>query len=321
MCSPRFWKQPNVRLKLCHTPVVVASLFVVALAILCVATPVWIVFGMTLKLDIVAKFMKCLEWSSWFHLVVWHVSRPLLQATFPDLLPNTTLFFDAMAVKDQEVSERLAARPLQAYRIMKARLFRNLKTLVIVLTLLGPLAAALVVFAAPLIGAVSAVVASVIAALIALGPVLLIGGAFGLVVIIAVLGFCGYVMTLLSPFVRMFRYDPPLGVVLVAAALYAGLVNVSRSISFAVQLYYTVSLLTADLLVDYHERLDDGSGKEWEEFVRKNRWRMVGYGLPLWGIMLIVHPFWFIAGLQLFQGAASVLLLDTLDRKILLEGA
>lgn len=54
----------------------------------------------------------------------------------------------------------------------------------------------------------------------------------------------------------------------------------------------------------------------WIIFKKTHKWRFFGFGLPLWIILTYVHPVFLAGNLQIWQAAASVLLLDCLKGEL-----
>ena len=62
--------------------------------------------------------------------------------------------------------------------------------------------------------------------------------------------------------------------------------------------------LTQELLTQYGVRLP---ARAWRAFARRHRWRLLGFGLPVW-LAFRARPLWAIAALDALQASAAVLL-------------
>jgi len=154
-------------------------------------------------------------------------------------------------------------------------------------------------------------IAAAASAAIAAWPIVLI---VTLVVaaLIAMLGGAAYLYKLVGPIVRLFRFDPVMGcIILVIVA--CGLTS-TASVTFLMKtgtlLYYSCTVLTAQLLSGYGERLQQA---DWEAFQRQHCWQMFGFGLPIWALTQC-SPIAVVLMLQLFQGASARLLADILGK-------
>eukprot|EP00929_Paragymnodinium_shiwhaense_P058381 TRINITY_DN29225_c0_g1_i1.p1 TRINITY_DN29225_c0_g1~~TRINITY_DN29225_c0_g1_i1.p1 ORF type:complete len:346 (+),score=77.70 TRINITY_DN29225_c0_g1_i1:79-1116(+) len=141
------------------------------------------------------------------------------------------------------------------------------------------------------------------------------GVILGIVAVIVVsallLGGVGYIYVLLSPFLKIWKFDPMLCVIaLVMVAMRAcSTASIIELMRTAVLMYYSCTILTAELLLVYAERLDRDS---WMRFQKSHCWQLLGFGLPIW-LLMNTQPLLVVVFMQAFIGAAAGLLADLLE--------
>jgi len=212
----------------------------------------------------------------------------LLRQYFPQFLDHVGLFFDILEKRDPTYARELREKPILSDVGSLIKKWIRFSVWGVVLVCLGCMGA---IFLIALVVALAAVTGPLVLVAIAGGALLLGGLAFG--------GF-----SVLKPFLKLFNFDPILGL-LVVLCLIAGLVSFSNVVWFtktATQLYFSTQIVTKQLLADFKDRQGDDS---WQDFKSAARYRMTGFGLPMYLLSQFVSPVVVILFLQIFEGAAS----------------
>jgi len=114
---------------------------------------------------------------------------------------------------------------------------------------------------------------------------------------------------LIRPFLVLWRMVDPIVALVALVLLLTGELR-SGSLSTVVRngmvLYFSSMVLTQQLLAQYAQRQDLQS---WTAFTAQHRWRIFGFGLPIW---FLIHrqPVVAVALLDVLHGAAGALLAD-----------
>lgn len=222
------------------------------------------------------------------------------------LLPEVSsgVFFAVLRSRDEKLATSIKSTPSVYSKRARAKSF--LVTVLVVgvvvalLATLGPLLLPLLAHAA------AVALAAMGAFLAAWWLVLLI--AVPIIVAATMMGFQAY--CLLGPLVSLWRFDPVLMLLLCSCVALGSmkLAGPGTILRTAIVFYYSCSVLTHELLFHYTKRLD---GTEQEDFKRRHRWRLLGFGLPIW-VLVHYFPVVAVALLEVLHGAAASLLVDLL---------
>mmetsp|Transcript_58790 Transcript_58790/g.124673 ORF Transcript_58790/g.124673 Transcript_58790/m.124673 type:complete len:320 (+) Transcript_58790:63-1022(+) len=204
------------------------------------------------------------------------------------LQPTRRWWFDVLSREDRALAAQIEEMPVQAS--LKGRL----------LTLLLEVGAGIV-----------AVVLAILAAPLLLGFLVLWQVWAGILLGAATLscllsGFSK--MSYIFRFAKLFKVYPVFTTILIVVMLVGWLchVDVKLLVKTAGLMYYSCTYLSAEMMMTYGERV---SPEQWKKFTKANRWRLVGFGLPLWALLEFL-PVLFVLLLQLSNGASVKLLSD-----------
>jgi len=228
------------------------------------------------------------------------IALAAMRQFLPGIAPDW--FFYVLATHDKALAGRIQQQPIIFGLREKAKRW-FLASLGCVLALAACIALA------PVAGpALAAAVAVVLAAGHIVVVVVLV-----VLVVVLFLGGSAYLYGLVRPLLKLLQFDPILGwiVILTVALRFLSAASIGTTLRTATVLYYSCTLLTSQLLVQYGERLQQ---VEWESFQRKHCWRMFGFGLPIW-VLVQYAPITVVVFLQVFQGASARLLADILETR------
>ncbi|CAJ1454216.1 unnamed protein product, partial [Effrenium voratum] len=239
----------------------------------------------------------------WGYEVPWRTllefsALALLEALrmFPWMAPPE-VFFYVLGCQNKSLAEQLRSLPGSSLK-------RQLGHWAYMAAIGGGALLALLL-AAPLLGSlpfVAALAGALLASWYLVLPLLLLGG--------LLLWALGGAYLFLRPFQKLFAWDPALCWVAVAAVCLRvlSIASLGGVVKGATVMYYSCTLLTADLLAPFATRRPE----QWPRFQKTHRLEMFGFGLPVW-LLLQQMPLLVVVLLQGIQGVAATLLNDLLE--------
>mmetsp|Transcript_90949 Transcript_90949/g.266306 ORF Transcript_90949/g.266306 Transcript_90949/m.266306 type:complete len:333 (-) Transcript_90949:85-1083(-) len=219
------------------------------------------------------------------------------------LLPEVSsrVFFAVLRARDEKLANSI--KETRSVDSKKARF----KSFLMTVLAIGAAVALLVTIAVTIAPLLLPMLAAAIGTFIAAWWMVLII-AVPIIGIALVLGIRAY--SCLAPFLYFWQFDPVL-FLLTVACIALGVMKLASPRAIlrnAVVLYYSCSVLTQELLVHYTKRLER---TDRERFLRRHCWRVLGFGLPICGLVHYL-PLAAVASLEVFHGAAASLVVDLL---------